>query len=95
MIMLRRLFKSFTYNRAIRREMQRLRNRLLDLQRWSPGRQYVWHDGAIREYWRHPTKGWRSRRVEPFAMHVSGKSLGGTLNLDDVLNPAKVTINHG
>jgi hypothetical protein len=94
--MLRRWLKSIATKREIRSEMERLRNRLLALKRISPGRDYVWNDGAIREFWRHPTKGWRGRRVEPFALVVGGKPLAGYLSFTDVTNAAKMRmIDHG
>jgi hypothetical protein len=94
--MLGRLIKSFKTKRELRSEMKRLRRRLLDLRRWSPGRDYVWNDGAIREFWRHPSKGWRSRRVEPFQLLVGGQPLSGYLTFDDATNAARMRlINHG
>jgi hypothetical protein len=93
--MLGRLIKSFVEKRAIRREMQRLRARLLDLGRYNSGRHYIWDNGAIHESWLHPTKGWRSRRVERFPLQVGGNALSGLLSLADVANPAEVRLANG
>lgn len=60
------------HHKALRRASDKVRARLRELADRHRGSAFYWLNGIIREESLHPTKGWRSRRVEAFEVFVDG-----------------------